>query len=110
VVRPTTGLSRKELRRRRHQPLPELGAYLRSVVAGHVRYYGVPRNGGAIRSFRGEVMWLWWRALKRRSQRARLSWERMQRLCRQWLPPAHICHPYPIERLAVMTQGRSRVR
>jgi RNA-directed DNA polymerase len=101
---------KEELRRRRHRPIPELGAYLRSVVGGHVRYYGVPRNGGAISSFRGAVMRLWWRILKRRSQRSRLSWERMQRLCRQWLPPAHICHPYPIVRLAAMTQGRSRVR
>ncbi|MBZ5639186.1 MAG: group II intron reverse transcriptase/maturase [Acidobacteriia bacterium] len=101
---------KEELRRRRHRPIPELGAYLRSVVGGHVRYYGVPRNSGAISSFRGAVIWLWWRALKRRSQRSRLSWERMRRLCQQWLPPAHICHPYPIQHLAVMTQGRSRVR
>jgi RNA-directed DNA polymerase len=33
-----------ELRRRMHQPLPELGAYVRAVVTGHVRYYGVPMN------------------------------------------------------------------
>ena len=31
-----------ELRRRLHQPVPEQGAYLRAVVLGHVRYYGVP--------------------------------------------------------------------
>jgi group II intron reverse transcriptase/maturase len=101
---------KEELRRRRHRPIPELGAYLRSVVGGHVRYYGVPRNGGAISSFRGAVIRLWWRALKRRSQRSRLTWERMRRLSQRWLPPAHICHPYPITRLAVLTQGRSRVR
>ncbi len=101
---------KEELRRRRHRPIPELGAYLRSIVGGHVRYYGVPRNSGAISSFRGAVIWLWWRALKRRSQRSRLTWERMQRLYRRWLPPAHICHPYPYARVLAMTQGRSRVR
>ena len=31
-----------ELRRRLHDPIPEQGAYLRSVVMGHVRYCGVP--------------------------------------------------------------------
>ena len=25
-------------------PIPEQGAYLRSVVAGYTRYYGVPLN------------------------------------------------------------------
>jgi len=33
-----------ELRRRMHLPLPALGRYLRVVVLGHVRYYGVPMN------------------------------------------------------------------
>ena len=31
-----------ELRQRLHQPVPEQGAYLRAVVLGHNRYYGVP--------------------------------------------------------------------
>lgn len=30
-----------ELRRRMHVPVPEQGACLRSVVSGHVRYFGV---------------------------------------------------------------------
>ena len=101
---------KKELRRRMHLPIPDVGAYLRSVVGGHVRYYGVPRNGRAISSFRGAVIRLWWRVLRRRSQKSRLSWERMKRLCTRWLPPAHICQPYPYARVAAMTQGRSRMR
>jgi len=36
-----------QLKRRLHNPLPQVGAYLRSVVLGHVRYYGVPMNGPA---------------------------------------------------------------
>ena len=44
-----------ELRRRMHNPVPEQGAYLRSVFAGHVRYYGVPMNSVAIGAFRERV-------------------------------------------------------
>ncbi len=99
-----------ELRRRLHAPIPEQGAYLRAVVMGHVRYYGVPMNGSAIGAFRNAIGWLWRRALSRRSQTARVPWQRMRRLLDRWLPPARICHPYPLARLAVTTQGRSRMR
>ena len=95
----------EELRRRRHEPIPEQGAYLRSVVGGHTRYYGVPGNGPALSAFRKAVGWLWRKALRRRSQRARrrLTWDRMKRYIARWLPPARICHPYPSVRLAVRT-------
>ena len=33
-----------ELRRRMHDSIPEQGAYLRAVVKGHMRYYGVPEK------------------------------------------------------------------
>jgi len=99
-----------ELWRRMHKPIPEQGAYLRSVVAGHVRYYGVPMNGPALGAFRMAIGWLWRRALLRRSQKHRLPWQRMTRLVDRWLPPARICHPYPLVRLGVVTQGKSRMR
>jgi group II intron reverse transcriptase/maturase len=99
-----------ELRRRLHDTLPKQGAYLRSVVLGHFRYYGVPRNGPALTAFRSGVGWLWRHTLKRRSQTHRMTGARMARLTHQWLPYARICHPYPAVRLAVITQGRSRMR
>jgi group II intron reverse transcriptase/maturase len=99
-----------ELWRRMHDSIPEVGAYLRSVVTGHMRYYGVPRNGAALTSFRRAVGWLWWRILRRRSQTHRWPWARMQRLIARWLPLARICRPYPRLRLVVTTQGRSPVR
>jgi group II intron reverse transcriptase/maturase len=99
-----------ELRRRMHVPIPEQGAYLGSVVNGHVQYYGVPMNGWAITAFRQAVGRLWFRTLRRRSQKHRLTWERMGRLVRLFLPPARICHPYPLQRFGVLTQGRSPVR
>ena len=34
----------------------------------------------------------------------------MKHYLTRWLPPAHICHPYPLVRLGVVTQGKSRMR
>ena len=99
-----------ELRRRLHEPLSAVGAYLRSVVLGHVRYYGVPMNGSSIGAFRTAIGRLWWWALKRRSQSHHLPWERMRRHIDRWLPPVRICHPYPLVRFGVVTQGKSRMR
>lgn len=92
-----------ELRRRLHDPVPEVGKWLGAVVRGHVRYYGVPMNARAIGLFRHQVGWLWYRSLRRRSQKTRLTWERMRRLIDRWLPPARVCHPYPLRRLGVIT-------
>ena len=92
-----------ELRRRRHDPIPAVGAWLRAVVGGHIRYYGVPLNSPALQLFRFGVARLWHRALSRRSQHGRVPWDRMQRLIDRWLPPARICHPYPLRRLGVIT-------
>ncbi len=92
-----------ELRKRLHDPIPEQGAYLRSVVAGYTRYYGVPLNGAAITAFRNGIGALWLRTLRRRSQRHRLPWDRMLRYIQRWLPLAHVCHPYPWQRLRVTT-------
>jgi RNA-directed DNA polymerase len=92
-----------ELRRRLHDPLSQVGTWLGQVVGGHTRYYGVPMNGPAIALFRFRVGWLWHRALARRSHTGHVSWERMRRLVERWLPPARICHPYPLRRLGVVT-------
>jgi RNA-directed DNA polymerase len=92
-----------ELRRRMHDPIPEVGRWLGVVVGGHIRYYGVPMNSPALHLFRFQVGWLWHRALSRRSQNGRVLWARMRRLIDRYLPPVHICHPYPLRRLGVIT-------
>jgi len=99
-----------ELRHRLHQPVPEVGAYLRSVVTGHFHYYGVPRNGPALSAFRVSVVRLWHRTLCRRSQTGRIRLDQMARYRDRWLPPVRICHPSPLVRLGVVTQGKSRMR
>jgi group II intron reverse transcriptase/maturase len=101
---------KEELRRRMHKSIPEMGKYLRSVVAGHMRYYAVPMNVVAVSNFRLAVGWLWRRMLRRRSQRTRLSWARMKRYVARWLPQIRICHPYPWGRFGVLTQGKSRMQ
>ncbi len=63
------------LRRRLHDPVPEVGSWLRTVVGGHLRYYGVPTNSRALRLFRLRVGRLWYRSMRRRSQKTRLTWE-----------------------------------
>jgi RNA-directed DNA polymerase len=92
-----------ELQRRMHDPIPEVGKWLGSVVGGHIRYYGVPTNYPALSLFRFQAGWLWHRALSRRSQNGRVPWDRMRRLIGRYLPPARICHPYPLRRLGVIT-------
>jgi group II intron reverse transcriptase/maturase len=92
-----------DLRRRMHDPIPVVGAWLRAVVGGHIRYYGVPMNTPALYVFRSQVGWHWQRALSRRSQNSHVSWDRMRRLIDRWLPPARVCHPYPLRRLGVIT-------
>ena len=98
-----------ELMRRRHLPIPEQGRWLASVVRGHLAYYAVPDNIDAVTAFRSQATRHWFKALRRRSQRSRLTWERMNRLSIRWLPPARILHPWPDDRFDVTTQGRSPV-
>jgi len=92
-----------ELRQRLHYPVPEVGRWLRSVVAGHNRYYGVPTNLGSLSVFRFHVGRAWYRTLRRRSQKTRLTWERMRRLINLWLPRPVLHHPYPSQRFGVIT-------
>jgi group II intron reverse transcriptase/maturase len=92
-----------ELRRRMHHPIPAMGQWLRSVVSGHIRYYGVPMNAPALHIFRFQIGWLWHRALSRRSQNGRILWDRMRRLINRWLPPVRIYHDYPLRRMGVVT-------
>lgn len=94
---------KEELLRRRHLPIPVQGRWLASVVRGHLAYYAVPGNIDAIAAFRDEVQRLWLRALRRRSQRIRLTWERMGRLSTRWLPTVRIMHPHPVARFAART-------
>jgi RNA-directed DNA polymerase len=84
-----------QLTLRRHEPIPKQGKWLRSVVQGYFNYHAVPGNMAALEAFRTEVVRGWLRALRRRSQRHRLTWDRFRRHVDRWLPHPKILHPYP---------------
>ena len=86
---------RQELRKRWHARVAETGAWLRSVVQGYFNYHAVPGNFAALETFRREVARAWLAALRRRSQKRRLSWERFTPILDQFLPSPRILHPYP---------------
>ena len=95
---------------RRHWSLELQGRWLGAVVRGHLAYYSVPGNIHLVTAFRDEVIRLWRAALRRRSQKTRMNWQRMRRLADRWLPRARYTHPWPNERFAARTQVRSPVR
>jgi RNA-directed DNA polymerase len=86
---------KEELRRRWHQPVAEVGKWLKSVVQGYFNYHAVPGNMDSLNSFRAQVIWRWYRALRRRSQRDSMTWERFWKLVDRWIPSAKILHPHP---------------
>ena len=92
---------KEQLRYRLHEKIREVGKWLRSVLIGHYRYYGVPFNMVKMRAFYNELIRLWFEQLKRRSQRTTLNWERMKRIKDQLLPYPKIYHTFPSKRLVV---------
>jgi RNA-directed DNA polymerase len=99
-----------EMWKRMHHPVPEQGRWLARVLAGHYNYYAVPDNIEALSAFRYRIICHWLKSLRRRSQKHRMAWTRMERLADQWLPLPRILHPWPEQRFAAITQGRSPVR
>jgi group II intron reverse transcriptase/maturase len=96
-----------ELWRRITRPIEEQGQYLRAVVGGHMRYYGVPRNAARLKTFRYRIIQLWHRTLCRRSQVRAIRWSRLSKLAAHWLPHVRIYHPYPDQRLIVTPEARA---
>jgi group II intron reverse transcriptase/maturase len=92
---------KEEMRRRRHQSIPEQGKWLRQVVTGFFAYHAVPTNSRALHAFRHHVTNLWRRSLQRRSQKDRTTWDRIKQLADDFLPQARILHPWPHARFAV---------
>lgn len=109
-MRATLPVIRDELKRPRHEPIRVQGQWLNRVFSGYFNYHAVPGNLIRLGGFRLAVCRLWRQALKRRSQRNRLQWSRYGRLADLYIPRPRIAHPYPEDRFASRTQGRSRMR
>jgi group II intron reverse transcriptase/maturase len=92
---------KEECRRRRHWRVCDQHRWLCSVLRGHYRYYAVPTNFRALRSFQHAVRWTWHRSLQRRSQRGGWSAAKAKAFEQRYpLPRPQIHHPWPTDRFA----------
>ena len=92
---------KEELKKRMHDPIQNVGKWLKTVLTGHYRYYGVPGNYEAMDQFRHGIRRLWKHSLKRRSQKGNITWEKLEKYIDRWLPRPQICHKYPSEQFGV---------
>jgi RNA-directed DNA polymerase len=90
------------LRERMHKPIPEQGRWLAQVVRGIFAYHAVPTNYKALDAIHYHVKRLWLRTLRRRSQKDKFAWERIDKLAGDFLPKPRILHPWPSARFVVM--------
>jgi group II intron reverse transcriptase/maturase len=89
---------RKQLMAHRHDGIHVLGKWLRAVITGYMNYHAIHGNLGTMNTFRSEVIKAWFAALRRRGQKARLTWEKFRPWVRKWIPSVRLKHPYPLER------------
>ena len=97
-MRATLKALRQKLNHRRHEPIPVVGAWLRRVVRGYFNYHAVPGNSRRLSAFRKEVAKAWLRALRRRGQHGRMTWQRFLRYVGRYIPSVRVVHPYPNQR------------
>ena len=81
-------------RTHRHDDVRAQQKALGQKLRGHYGYFGIIGNAQALARFFHEVKGVWRKWLNRRSQRARMTWERMHRLlARHALPQPRLPHP-----------------
>ncbi len=105
----------RQLRKRMHTATEDTVQWLRSVVRGYFQFHAIPGNEARLRAFRNDVLRLWLRQLRRRSQRSRWTWERFVERLGALLPVVQVLHPYPDARfdarhLQPCIPGKNRVR
>ena len=83
-------------RKHLHDELQMQWHMLSSKLRGHYGYYGIVGNFNAIARFREEVRRAWQKWLNRRSQRASLRWDQMQRLLERYPLPRARIRPTPL--------------
>jgi RNA-directed DNA polymerase len=105
--------TRAELRQRMHDRIAGTLKWLQQVVRGYFQYHAIPGNWARMKAFHKEILRLWYRALRRRSQRSTLTWSRFHERLGVLLPPVQILQPYPDVRFDAKhphIRGRNRVR
>ena len=84
---------RQWCRRWRHEPVPWQQRQLSRSLRGHYAYYGITGNYRALSNFYRQVTREWRKWLNRRSQKAKMIWERFNRLLVTYpLPRPRIVH------------------
>lgn len=92
---------KQELRKRILVPAYDQGKWLRKIVQGHFNYYAVPDNSIALDRFKTAITRMWFKILRRRSQKTRVNWYKFDKLCKLFLPSPKVQHPYPVYRFGV---------
>ncbi len=87
-------------RANRHQPVAEQHRQLVAKLRGHCAYYGITGNADALSRFAYGIVCAWQKWLNRRSQRARMGWDRFTRLLQR----------YPLRAIAVHSVLRQGAR
>jgi RNA-directed DNA polymerase len=78
-------------RMNRHRPVREQHDMLKRKVQGHINYFGVSGNTVCLHRFVQHARRIWFKWLNRRSQRARLTWERFDDLLQDFpFPRPHV--------------------
>ena len=72
-----------------------VGASIRRVIQDYFNYHAIPANLLRLGAFRTQVIRYWLRALRRRSQKHRMTWARFGPLVNRWIPRPQILHPFP---------------
>lgn len=101
---------KQELRRRLHDSVYETGMWLRRVLQGYLNYFAVSGNDQSLWAFYYRIRCYWLKALRRRSQKAVLSWSQFLRLTSGFFPRIRLLHPLPLTRFDARTRRRSPVR
>jgi RNA-directed DNA polymerase len=83
---------RSEMKERLHLPVYEQHQWLCQVLKGHYGYYGVIFNYRSMERFRHLVGKLWFLALRRRSQRAKRTWEWFEQFLAVFPLPKPVIH------------------
>lgn len=84
-----------KLQRRLHASIPDITKWLQSVVRGYFQYHAIPGNEERLETFRENVLRMWLRQLRRRSQRSKWTWEGFLERLGVLIPEVRIRHPYP---------------
>ena len=84
-------------RRHRHDPVQAQHAALTRRLQGHFNYFGVNGNVRSLKNLVHAAARIWYRSLRRRSQKSRLHWESFNGLLRRM--------PLPSPRITVQLWG-----